>query len=54
MEYEIKCRTWTCHRGHINSVTNKECPLCKEEEVKERTRIHNLLTKKKYNYHKKK
>jgi len=50
MEYEIKPKTWTCPNGHINSLSNKECPLCKEDKFKEIVRERNLISKKKYNY----
>ena len=48
MEYNITPKTWTCPNGHINSITNKECPLCKEEKFKEMVRERNLISKKKY------
>jgi hypothetical protein len=53
MNYEIKKRTWTCKNGHINSLSNTFCPICKENEFKEKLKLYNIKKKKQYIYEKK-
>jgi len=48
MEYKIKPKTWICPAGHINSLENKECPICKYAKTKEQIEETKIINRKKY------